>query len=476
MRKLLARRTALMQPQVGCLRRAGFFVVLSLMAGGLDAQVGPWPNPTAPESSQSELVRRAHARARALERQQRYRVLVASAAMEGPSAPQPLQVDTHQVLAGPPLIDPRADSTRIEFIGPPLGEPFLMLGGAVRPGTRSRLLWNANQAYAGGEQLSPVIVTHGDRPGPVLCLTAGIHGDELNGVEIVRRISRDVSPERLAGTIVSVPIVNLFGFGRGSRYLPDRRDLNRFFPGSRFGSIASRIADSFFENVIRRCDALVDFHTGSFERVNLPQVRADLREPAVLEFTRGFGAVTVLHSEGSKGMLRVAAAKAGIPAVTFEVGGPGQLQAEEIGTGIQAILTLIHKLGMVRDAPEWLEPQPFFYESRWVRSDSGGMLISDVKLGERVVKGQLLGRVVDPLQDQEFELTSDVAGQVIGMAQNQVVLPGYAVFHIGEATSERGAVDAAQSGAQQDVPYEEDAPSDRSVGRAADDTLDDEFE
>lgn len=450
-------------------------LALLVLSGEASAQSGPWPDPTAPESSHSELVRRAEARARAAQRQQAYRARVSSAVLEGPPAPEILAMDETQRDAGPPLIDPRGDSTRNEFIGPPLGEPFRILGGEVRPGTRGRLQWNANQAYAGGEQLSPVVVIHGDRPGLVLCLTAGIHGDELNGIEIVRRISREVSPERLAGTIVSVPIVNLFGFGRGSRYLPDRRDLNRYFPGSRFGSIASRIADSFFENVIKHCDALVDFHTGSFERVNLPQVRADLREPAVLEFTRGFGAVTVLHSEGSKGMLRVAAAKAGIPAVTFEVGGPGQLQAAEIGTGIQAILTLIHKLGMVRDAPEWLEPQPFFYESRWVRADAGGMLISDVKLGERVIKGQRLGRVVDPLQDQEFELTSDVAGQVIGMAQNQVVLPGYAVFHIGETTSERGAVDAAQSGTEI-APYEEDAPSDRRLGRESAEGLEDEFE
>src|SRR5690606_20503897 len=165
---------------------------------------------------------------------------------------------------------------------------------------------------------------------------------------------------------VAVPIVNLFGFTRNSRYLPDRRDLNRYFPGSRFGSVASRIAHSFFDNVARRCDALVDFHTGSFDRSNLPQVRADLRNEQVLAFIRGFGATPVLHSDGSKGMLRVAATEAGIAAVTFEVGAPTRLQPEHIGYGVQAIDTLLHNLGMSRRRPQWDEPQAIFYDSVWV--------------------------------------------------------------------------------------------------------------
>ena len=134
---------------------------------------------------------------------------------------------------------------------------------------------------------TPVIVVHGERTGPRLCLTGGVHGDELNGVEVVRRLAWSIEPDELSGTIIAVPIVNLLGFSRGSRYLPDRRDLNRYFPGSRHGSSASRIAHSFFEAVIGHCDALVDFHTGSFERSNLPQVRGDLTNPAVVAFTRG---------------------------------------------------------------------------------------------------------------------------------------------------------------------------------------------
>lgn len=356
----------------------------------------------------------------------------------------------------PPEVEPSADPGALAFVGPRLLLPFELLGGRVEPGTRQRLHWNASQTYAGGEVRTPVDIIHGDRAGPVLCLTAAVHGDELNGVEVVRRVMNLLSPEQLAGTVVGVPVVNLFGFSRNSRYLPDRRDLNRFFPGNPRGSIASRMAHSFFNEVVHRCDALVDMHTGSFDRTNLPQVRADLRIPHVLEFTRGFGATPVLHSNGSRGMLRTAATQAGIPAVTFEVGGPGQLQPPEIEAGVQALLTLVHKLGMVRDSPEWLEPQAIFYESRWVRAHRGGMLVSDVRLGERVQRGQRIGVIVDPLENTESPIVASVSGRVIGKALNQVVLPGYAVYHLGEETSESGAVDKAASG-QAVLPYEEDA-------------------
>ena len=358
---------------------------------------------------------------------------------------------------GPPALLAAGDPGSGEFIGPPLVPPFRILDSEVLPGASARLEWNASQSFAGGEVISPVVVLHGLRPGPVLCLTAGVHGDELNGVEIVRRVTNEVDPKQLGGTIIAVPIVNLFGFSRNSRYLPDRRDLNRYFPGSRYGSIASRIAASFFENVVRHCDSLVDFHTGSFDRSNLPQVRADLARPEVQEFSRGFGATTVLHTPGARGMLRTAATLSGIPSVTFEVGGPGELQPVEIAHGVQAIHTLLHKLGMSRNLPVWAEPQPYFYESVWVRSDAGGVLLTQVTLGQRVQRGELLGKVIDPIHNIERELRSPVDGRVIGMAKNQVVLPGFAAYHVGEDTSEQKAVRDAETGATPPPPVEEDA-------------------
>ena len=373
---------------------------------------------------------------------------------------------------GPPALVPAGDPGSSEFVGPILLGPFEILGAQVLPGKRARLEWNAGMSFSGGEVVSPVVVVQGVRPGPVLCLTAGVHGDELNSVEIVRRIANRVEPGDLGGTLVAVPIVNLFGFSRNSRYLPDRRDLNRYFPGTRYGSIASRIAHSFFTEVMGRCEALVDLHTGSFDRRNLPQVRADLSRPEVREFTRGFGATTVLHSRGARGMLRSAAIGVGIPAVTFEVGGPGELEPEEIAHGEQAIETLMHKLGMTRHLPAWDEPQPIFYESVWVRSDAGGLLLSRVALGERVEPGQVLGIVIDPINNIERELVSPVLGNVIGVARNQVVLPGFAVFHLGEEASEQQVVRDAQRGSpgvvDEDGPREADDPDARPLDEELD--------
>lgn len=384
--------------------------------------------------------------------------LAAPAAAQDFPVEAPVPPPARQALAEDEVADESAaanESGEPAYVPPPLVTPLHILDRHVLPGTRMVLAWNGSQGYAGNDMAAPVIVVHGAQAGPTLCLTAGIHGDEINGVEIVRRVMNTLVPEHLAGTVIGVPVVNLFGYQRGSRYLPDRRDLNRFFPGTRYGSIASRIAHSFFENVVRHCDALVDFHTGSFDRSNLPQVRADLRIPEVLEFTRGFGATVVLHSKGNPGMLRVAATAVGIPAVTFEVGAPARLQPEEIETAVAAIARLMHKIGLVESEAVEQEPQPIFYESRWIRADHGGLLVSDVQLGQRVQRGQRLGRVIDPLGNSEREIVSPIFGRVLGMAQNQQVLPGFAVYHLGEETSEEKAVEEAAAG-QSELPIEED--------------------
>lgn len=362
---------------------------------------------------------------------------------------------------GPPELLPAGNPASVAFVGPPLMPKFAILGEEVLPGGLARLEWRTSQGFAGDAVLSPVVVAHGLRPGPVLCLTAAIHGDEINGVEVVRRVVNEIEPSQLSGTLIAVPIVNLFGFSRGSRYLPDRRDLNRFFPGNRVGSIASRIAHNFLHNVITHCDALVDFHTGSFDRSNLPQVRADLRSTAVMDFVRRFGGTPVLHSAGSRGMLRVAAAQMGIPAVTFEIGGPSVLQLPEIERSVEAIQSLMYELGMIATAAARSEPSSMFYSSQWVRVDSGGMLLGRVALGERVVAGQTLGMVIDPINNIEREVLATVSGRVIGMARNQVVLPGFAAYHIGEEQSAAAAARSAVSGDNPGALEEEYAdPSD----------------
>jgi predicted deacylase len=306
----------------------------------------------------------------------------------------------------------------------------------------------------------PVVVVNGTGPGPVLCLTAAVHGDELNGIEVARRVLHDVDPEELNGAIIGVPIVNIQGFYRGTRYLPDRRDLNRSFPGNAKGSAATRIAHAFFTDIVSHCSALIDLHTGSLDRTNLPQVRANLRIPQIARLTQAFGATVVLHSVGEKGSLRRAATEAGIPAVTFEMGEPFRVQPEQVEHGAKAIETLMYALGMTHQRRYWGDPEPVYYASKWVRVDNGGILFSDVALGERVSKGELLGVVTDPISNQQYRIFAPISGRILGMALNQVVLPGFAAYRIGTETSKSTAAIEQSDDANDEPPEEE--PRDES--------------
>jgi predicted deacylase len=309
-----------------------------------------------------------------------------------------------------------------------------LLGTEVAPGTSKKLTWTGGAAMEGFVTPAPVFVLNGKGPGPVLCLTAAVHGDELNGIEVVRRVLADLDVEMLNGAVIGVPIVNIQGFYRGIRYLPDRRDLNRHFPGNTTGSAATRIAYSFFTEIVKHCSALVDLHTGSLNRTNLPQVRADMSIPAAARMARAFGATVALHSKGEKGSLRRAATTAGIPAVTFEMGEPMRVQPEQVEHGAKAVETLLYSLGMTKQRRYWGDPEPVYYASKWVRVDHGGILFSDVALGERVSEGELLGVVTDPISNQQHRIYAPTSGRVLGMALNQVVLPGFAAYRIGTET------------------------------------------
>ena len=299
------------------------------------------------------------------------------------------------------------------------------------PGTSTRLAWSPGIQIAGLSQPTPVLVVNGTDPGPVLCLTAAVHGDELNGIEIVRRVMYDLEPNKLSGTVVGIPIVNVQGFQQGSRYLADRRDLNRYFPGDPAGSLAGRIAHSLFEQVISHCDMLVDIHTGSLKRTNLPQMRADMNNPAVAEFTRGFDGMAIVHSSGGPGMLRSAAVSSGIVSVTMEAGESLRIQEDQIDAGVNSINSLMEKQKMLERFFVWGDPEPVYYDSHWLRANHGGILFSDVKLGATVVEGEVLGIVADPITNEQHPIRADSDGRVIGMAVDQVVMAGFAAYHIG---------------------------------------------
>jgi predicted deacylase len=305
-----------------------------------------------------------------------------------------------------------------------------LLGQPIAPGDQRRLPLPVSESFVGEDASTPVIVVAGAQPGPVVCLTAGIHGDELNGIEVVRRSLDRAKPDELKGTLVGIPIVNLAAFRRSSRYMPDRRDLNRFFPGRPRGSSASRLAYSVFEKVVRQCDALVDVHSGSFHRTNLPQVRGDLRRPDVLRLARAFGSEIAIHNEGRSGTLRRAASEAGIPAITYEAGEPMRFQSDEIERGVLGVEHMLSELGL-RLAKTASAPDPeLYYRARWIRADDGGILKARAKLGDTVKANQVLGTIFDPISNEKSTIRATHQGRVIGVALDQLVMPGFAAFHI----------------------------------------------
>lgn len=312
-----------------------------------------------------------------------------------------------------------------------MNTPLIILGSEVAPNTSTRLAWSPDNNISGLAAPTPVLVVNGKYSGNSLCLTAAIHGDELNGIEIIRRVVYEIDPENLKGRIIAVPIVNLQGFREASRYLPDRRDLNRFFPGNPKGSLASRIAYSLFTKVIKHCDYLVDIHTGSMLRNNLTQVRADMHNESVAKFARLVDNMAIVHSPGEPGMLRVAASEHNIPSLTIEAGESLRIQNKQIKSGVSATQILLERLGMYRFLGVWGNPKPVFYKSRWIRAPRGGILFSEIKLGDEVELNEKLGTVIDPITNEKMDIISNISGKIIGMANNQVVMPGFAAFHIG---------------------------------------------
>ena len=320
-------------------------------------------------------------------------------------------------------------------------QSLTLLGSSVEPGEAALLKWSLNAAFVENSTPVPVLVVNGIKAGPTLCLTAAVHGDELNGIEIVRRIVHEINPKNLSGSVIGVPIVNMQGFRRASRYLPDRRDLNRSFPGRENGSYASRTAHSFFTNVIKHCDYLIDIHTGSLSRTNLPQIRANLLIPEVASLAEKMGSIVVLQSKGSVGTLRRAAMNAGIPAVTLEAGAPNNLQKEAVEEGVASILSAMSSLSLIPKNFWKRNKEPVFYQSAWIRAHQGGILFSKVELGDSVEKGEVLGLLNDPVSNKSSEIIAPFEGRIIGMALNQIMYPGFAAYHIGLRSS---IVEAAQ--------------------------------
>ena len=278
----------------------------------------------------------------------------------------------------------------------------------------------------------PVHVVNGREPGPVLLVCAAIHGDEINGVEIIRRLLRHKALQKLHGTLVAVPIVNVLGFIDQSRYLPDRRDLNRNFPGSARGSLAGRIANLFLKEVVRQCTHGIDLHTGAVHRENFPQIRANLENEENAKMAEAFGVPTVINASLREGSLREAAEQFGVPMLVYEAGEALRFDERAIRAGVKGVLSVMAALEMVPQRARRLPrtaPQ-IARSSTWARAPQSGILRTNVRLGGLFNQGDELGVIADPLGDNEIAITAPVTGVVIGRTHLPVVYEGDALFHI----------------------------------------------
>ena len=330
------------------------------------------------------------------------------------------------------LVFPVALSTSV--LGADAGWGALeLLGSRAEPGTKSQLTFVSERSFSRDTLDTDVFVVRGAKPGPTLCLIAAVHGDEINGVEIARYSYAESDPATLSGTLISIPIVNVWGFRSGNRMLPDRRDLNRGFPGNRTGSTASQIAFNLFDRVIRHCEFLVDLHTGSNDRSNLPQIRVDLDNEGARGLALAFNVGVVLGGSGPLGSLRRSAVDAGIPAIIYESGGPNRFEKHEIAQGIAGVQSVMKHRRMLEGAPPRPDPQRIYRNTSWVRSPEGGIFLTERRLGEKIAHGDLLGTVTDPHSNERVEILAPFPGTLIGMANPKVVLPGFALFHLGRS-------------------------------------------
>ena len=315
--------------------------------------------------------------------------------------------------------------------------PFELGGTRVAPGQRATVDLPVSVMSDHTPVTLSIHVVHGRRPGPVLFVSAAIHGDEIIGVEIVRRLLRARPLARMAGTLIAVPIVNSFGFLGRSRYLPDRRDLNRAFPGSGSGSLAARLANLFMAEIVDRADLGIDLHSAAIHRTNLPQIRVSAGNDRARGLATAFGAPVVLTSGLREGSLRAAAEARGTDVLLFEAGEGLRFDEGSARAGVTGILRVMRALGMIPSravAPPRVEPL-HCPASSWLRAPAGGLLRSFRSVGDIVRAGQTVGIVSDPFGEVETGIDAASTGIIVGRTNLPVVNEGDALFHVAEIPS-----------------------------------------
>lgn len=335
----------------------------------------------------------------------------------------------------------------------------MLAGHVVQPGERLQFDLPTANLYTHTPLNMQVEVIHGRFSGPVLLVCAAIHGDEINGVEIIRRLRSFRTLNRLHGTLILVPVVNMFGFIHQSRYLPDRRDLNRCFPGSERGSIASRVAQKFFHEIVQHSTHIIDLHTAAVNRDNLPQIRASLDEPGVREMAMGFSIPIIINSNLIDSTLRKEAGKLGIPVITYEAGEALRLYERSIVTGVRGIVSVMRTLGMLPSRRiKTVRAEPYIARSTaWFRAPMDGIFRPLVKLGTRVEEGTALGVISAPFSSEESVLLAETDGIVICLSNLPLVNEGEALFHIARFAQSRAVeveITSHESNIEEDRLYE----------------------
>ncbi len=305
-------------------------------------------------------------------------------------------------------------------------------GHVIKPGQTKRIQLKMPPLYTDTGMSIPVHVQRGKLDGPTLFVSAAIHGDELNGIEIVNRLLKTRALKRLRGTLIAVPMVNVYGVLNQSRYLPDRRDLNRSFPGSKKGSLAGRIAHLFLNEVVSLCDVGIDLHTGAIHRSNLPQVRANLDDPETLEMAKAFGLPVLLNAELRDGSLRQVASEMGVRMVLYEAGQALRYDEYSIRAGLKGITNVMRHIGMLNNLKRTGRQVKMFVarQSGWVRANESGFVVHIAQLGDHVEKDQVLATISDPFGDELDRVLSPQEGVVIGKQNIPLAQEGEAIYHI----------------------------------------------
>ena len=300
----------------------------------------------------------------------------------------------------------------------------------VAPGQHKEGRLVVSESYAGVDIAIPFSVWRGEADGPAVFITAAVHGDEINGSGAIRHILMHWPFTLSAGTLVLVPVVNLMGFERHTRYLPDRRDLNRSFPGSPTGSLAARLAHAVFDGLVKPCQFGIDLHTAAVRRTNFPNIRGNLKDPATAEFARAFGAELTMHGVGPDGSLRAAAGAAGVPTIILEAGEVWKVEPTYVEHAVRGIRNCLIHLKMVEGKPEKPAYRIEADSSKWVRADNGGFLSFHVSPGDFVNQGDPIATNTDLLGNEQNVIEAPQSGVILGMTTIPSVAPGDPICHI----------------------------------------------